>query len=140
MMMTGIIGQMMTPPRLDSLVAAAAQAVMAVRIDVICRRRGIDPVPALVQRLGSAAMARRATHFVDVIGAAWPEPFTLSPPCCRTLSHDELLLGTMIEAAGLDDRRWFDRVCCDLLDDDSRDAAWRGIMLFASGKISLRGT
>ncbi len=111
---------------------------MMTRIDVICRKRGIDPMAVLVQRLGSEARAKRARHLVDVVGAVWPEPFALSPPCCRHLSHDESLLGTLIEAAEIGDRRWFDTAGRDLLNEDARDGLWREMRLFAGPEFSPR--
>lgn len=132
------VASLLAPPRTDSLTQCARDIVVATRIDVICRKRGIDPQSAHIQRLGCEARAKRVRHLVDVVGAVWPEAFALSPPCCGHLSHDEALLGTLIEAAEIRDRRWFDNASRDLLDEDARDGLWREILLFAGTEVSPR--
>ena len=136
--MTARLASLLEAPCTDSLSQCARDIVVATRIDVICRKRGIDPMATLVQRLGSEARAKRIRHLVDVVGAVWPEAFALSPPCCRHLSHDEALLGTLIEAAEVGDRRWFDTVSRDLLNEEARDGLWREMLLFAGPEVSPR--
>lgn len=110
--------------RLDDLDTAGLQIVMATRLRVMCDTRGLDPVPPLSQRLGGIGGALRMLHLVALIARIWPERFTLSPPCCRMLSHDETLLGALAEAAAASDRGRFDRESRDLLSEDIRDQVW----------------
>lgn len=136
--MTVKLARLLAAEPIDGLSQMAREMVMVTRIDVMCRKRGIDPMTALIQRVGSAARAQRARHLIDVVGAAWPEAFALSPPCCRHLSHDESLLGTLIEATEIGDRRWFDTASRDLLNDDARDGLWREMLAFAGPEVSPR--
>ena len=69
---------------------------------------------------------------LEEVGAAWPEPFCVSPPCCPRLSHDEALILDMVRAAGRGDRPGFDRLLSDLLPADARDPLFTSAALFAS--------
>ena len=108
-----------------------ADLIMAVRWKVACLRKGADPIPRLIDRLGRGARAGRAVSIVRLIGAIWPDPFMLSPPCCRRLSFDEALLCDLAAAAAAGDRGGFDRHACDLLNDHARGRLWRELAAFS---------
>jgi len=75
----------------------------------------------LAERLGGL---RTAAHFhllLEEIGAAWPDPFCVSPPCCPMLSHDEATFARMVSAAGQGDRPAFDEELKDLIPADARE-------------------
>jgi hypothetical protein len=55
------------------------------------------------------------------IGAAWPDPVAIAPPCCASLTHDEATLLGMVLAAHRHGRPVFDALLCEMLDTDARD-------------------
>ncbi len=118
---------MMRATRVEDVEPVAMRLVMATRLAVLCQRRDVDPLALLTQRIGCQRAAIGLIHLVAVTGSAWPESFSLSPPCCRTLSHDETLLAAMAEAVAFDDRAAFDRCSRDMIGEDSRDFLWREI-------------
>ncbi|HEV7661713.1 MAG TPA: hypothetical protein VGO55_17875 [Allosphingosinicella sp.] len=63
----------------------------ALRLWMVLTRLGLCPMPAVAGRLASAGAAVRLHILLEEIGAAWPEPFCVAPPCCSRLSHDEAL-------------------------------------------------
>lgn len=103
------------------------RVVMATRLKIICDRRGIDPIPPLTERMGGLAAALRMMHVTGLVATLWPDPFTLSPPCCQSVSHDEALLGNLAEYAAQRDRVRFDCEARDLLNEDARDQLWRDL-------------
>lgn len=125
--MAPTIDWMMRATRVEDVDPAAMRLVMATRLAVLCQRRDVDPLPLLTQRVGCQRAAIGLIHLVAVAGSAWPESFSLSPPCSGTLSHDETLLAAMAEAVLIDDRAAFDRCSCDMIGEDSRDFLWREI-------------
>lgn len=108
-------------PAVRDLPAAPAQAILALRYAILCRRLGQDPLPELERRWGHSAAARRFTVLVEVIGTMWPEPFAVAPPCCQKLSFDEALLADMVTSARIDDRRRFDLQSAEMFGSDARD-------------------
>lgn len=125
--MAPTIDWMMRPTRTEDVEPVAMRLVIATRLAVLCQRRDVDPLPLLTQRMGCQRIAIGLMHLVAVTGSAWPEAFSLSPPCSRTLSHDEALLAAMAEAVTFDDRVAFDRCSRDMIGEDSRDFLWREI-------------
>ena len=92
------LGEARTIEQLDEWQAGL---VVTARMWVVMRKRGVDPAEAMGQRLGSSAAAWHFWLLMEEVGTAWPDPFLVSPPCCRTLNHDEALLVDMIgDAAG----------------------------------------
>ena len=104
-----------TTPELGTMPAAEARIISALRLWVVMNRLGRPPMQPVAERLGSARAAAHLHLLIDEIAAAWPEPFCVSPPCCRRLSHDEATAGAMIAIAGRGDRRGFDRLLEDLV-------------------------
>ena len=134
------LAKLSTPPRLGDLSPLAIRLVMATRIRVSAERQGRPWLAILTARLGSHEDALYAAHLVEVIGAAWPDRFALSPPCCPSLSPDEALLGALAEASEEDDRPGFDREARDLLDGEMRDQLWRELHRLSHGApLTLRG-
>lgn len=112
-------------PLLAELMPTGQRLIAALRLTVLARRREVDPLAVLTERFGCATTGRRALHIIALTGDLWPERFTLSPPCCRSLSHDEALLGALAGHAAQADRPRFDREARDLLNEDARDQLWR---------------
>ncbi len=113
-------------PLVRDLPVDAAQAVLALRYCILCRKSDRDPMPELERRWGNILAARRYRLVVEAIGHVWPDPFAVAPPCCPRLSFDEALLGDIVISAGHGDRVHFDYLTAEMLGSDAR------AMLFAA--------
>jgi hypothetical protein len=103
--------------------------VRALRRWVAAHKSALCPVAAMRAQLGCVRAAAHLHLLLEEVGAAWPEPFSVSPPCCPRLSHDEATLAEMLRLAEYDDRPGFDRLLADLLPGDARDC------LFHSARV-----
>ena len=112
---------------LGALSPEGARVIMALRLKIVCDKRGMDAIPPLSTRMGGISGALRMIHVTALVAALWPDPFALSPPCCRTLSHDEAMLGALAEAAYAGDRARFDDESTDMLSEEARDQLWRDL-------------
>lgn len=119
-------------PAMSDLRPDGARVVGALRRWVAARRSGACPIRAAGEQLGSARAGAHLHLLIEEIGAAWPDPFAVAPPCCPRLSHDEALLADMIALSGRGDRPGFDRLLADLIPGDARDR------LFLSGQVLSR--
>lgn len=108
-------------PALAAVDAAAGRVVAGLRQWVAAHRTGACPLAAGASRLGSRRAGAHLHLLLEEIAAAWPEPFAVSPPCCRRLSHDEALLADMIALGRRADRPGFDRLLADLLPGETRE-------------------
>lgn len=123
-------------PHISDLMPDGARVVGALRRWVAASRSGACPVGAAGARLGSARAGAHLHLLIEEIGAAWPDPFAVAPPCCPRLSHDEAVLADMVALAARGDRPGFDRLLADLLPSDERER------LFLSAAVlsrALRG-
>lgn len=110
------------PPRLADLMPEQAAIVRATRHWVAAQRRaGCCPLAAAASHLGSVQAARALHRLLANVGAAWPEPVAIAPPCCSTLTHDEATMIGMIVAAHRHGRPVFDALLCEMLGTDQRD-------------------
>ena len=112
---------------LGALSPEGARVIMALRLKIVCDKRGMDPIPPLSTQMGGISGALRMIHVTALVATLWPDPFALSPPCCRTLSHDEAMLGALAEAAYAGDRARFDDESSDMLSEEARDQLWRDL-------------
>ena len=119
-------------PELMTLPSAAARVVSALRHLVVASRAGRCPMSALSAKLGCVRGAAHLHLLLEEIGAAWPDPFAVSPPCCARLSHDEALVADMLALAERGKRPGFDRLLADLLPAETRER------LFHSASVLLR--
>ena len=124
-------------PDLRAMTAAEANLAIAVRLWVVMNKLGRCPLQAMIERLGSAPAGGRLHLLLEEIGAAWPEPLCVNPPCCPRLSHDEALVLDMARIARHDDRPGFDRLLSDLLPAEARERLFRSA---ASLATSLNGS
>ena len=108
-------------PTVAELSASQARLLGGLRSWVVASRSGRCPIAAAGARLGSLRAGAHLHLLLEEIGAAWPDPFAVSPPCCPRLSHDEALLARMLELAGIGERPNFDRLLSDLLPGDARE-------------------
>ena len=137
-----LIRQLTEQPLVRELTVEAAQAVLALRYCILCRRSERDPMPELERRWGNILAARRFRLMVEAIGHSWPDPFAVAPPCCPKASFDEALLGAMIGAASRHDRARFDRLTGEMLGGDAREMIFVALENFlrarAPGSLPLR--
>lgn len=115
-----LIRRLTEQPLVRDLPGEAAQAVLALRYCILCRRGGRDPMPELERRWGNILAARRFRLVVEAVGHAWPDAFAVAPPCCPRVSFDEALLAAMIGAVAASDRVRFDRLTSEMLGGDAR--------------------
>ncbi len=116
-------------PTMAEILPDEARIVGALRLWVVANRTGRCPIGAAGERLGGKRAGAHLHLLLEEIGACWPEPFAVSPPCCRRLSHDEALLAQMIGLAGSGHQPAFDRLLCELLPAEARER------LFLSAKV-----
>ena len=119
-------------PDLRALPAWEARVAVTLRLWVVMNKLGRCPLQAMAEKLESHRAAAHLHLMLEEVGAAWPEPFCVSPPCCPRLSHDEALILDMVRAASRGDRPGFDRLLSDLLPADARDPLFTSAALFAS--------
>jgi hypothetical protein len=119
-------------PTFSEIGPDAARVVGALRHWVVAGRGGACPIAAAGARLGSARAGAHLHLLIEEIGAAWPDPFAVAPPCCPRLSHDEAALADMVALAGRGDRPGFDRLLADLIPADERER------LFLSAQVLSR--
>lgn len=115
-----------------------AQAVLALRYCILCRRVARDPTPELERRWGNVLAARRYRVAVEAIGHVWPEAFAVAPPCCPCLSHDEALFAGMVGAAAREDRAHFDWLTAEMLGGDAREMLFVALGNFLRAKAPGR--
>lgn len=108
------------PPLLSHLEGEEVAIVRATRQWVQARGSGC-PLGAAVAVLGSRDAANALHLMLATLGAAWPEPFAVAPPCCARLTHDEATLIGMVLASHRHSRPVFDALLCEMLDQDGRD-------------------
>ena len=110
-----------------ALPPSGAAQMRALRLWVAARKAGQCPMAMLAGRLGSP---RTAAHFhllLEEVGAAWPDAFAVSPPCCPRLSHDEATLADMLAFAAAGDKPGFDRLLGEMLGTDERERLFHGV-------------
>ena len=110
------------PPRLADLLPEEAALVSATRRWVMAQRHGgACPLQAAAGQLGCLQAARSLHLLLAHIGASWPDPVAVAPPCCARLTHDEATLLGMVVAAHRHSRPVFDALTCEMLGADARD-------------------
>lgn len=118
-------------PNLSELAPAQATLLGALRFWVVARKSGRCPVAVAGVRLGSRRAGAHLHLLLEEIGAAWPDPFAVSPPCCRRLSHDETLVAQMFALAIGGDRAGFDRLLSDLLPGEARERLFLSVTVLS---------
>lgn len=119
-------------PDLRELPVHEVRLATALRLWVVMNKLGRCPLQAAGEKLASRRAAAHLHLLLEEVGAAWPDPFCVSPPCCPRLSHDEALILDMIRAAGRGDRPGFDRLLSDLLPVGAREPLFASASMLAS--------
>lgn len=108
------------PADLGSATVFEARLVVALRIAVFAHKSGADPAPHVAARLGSTALSNQLSLVLEAMGQAWPEPFSVSRPCCARLSPDEAMFVGMMRSAMRGNRAAFDRDTREMIGEDAR--------------------
>jgi hypothetical protein len=116
-----LVDQLVRTPDIRDLEAGGARLAAALRLWVMISKLGHCPRQAVGDRLGSARAAAHLHLLLEEIGAAWPDPFCIAPPCCPRLSHDEALALSMVRAAAREDRPAFDRLLEEMIPANMRE-------------------
>lgn len=117
---------------MGALAVHEARLATSLRLWVVLSKLGRCPMSAVADRLGDARAAAHLHLLLEEIGAAWPDPFCVAPPCCPRLSHDEALVIDMIGLGGRGDRPGFDRLLAEMIPADMRER------LFLSASVLSR--
>ncbi len=108
------------PTDLGSASLIEAKLVVALRIAVFAHKSGADPAPHVAARLGSVSLSNQLSLVLEAMGQAWPDPFSVSRPCCGRLSPDETMFVGMLRSAMRGNRASFDRQTREMLGEDAR--------------------
>lgn len=124
------ISRLAATPSLGGLSDGQASLIVTARWWVTLRKRGQDPACTMAERLGSEAAAWQFWLLMEEVGAAWPDPFMVSPPCCRRLSFDEALLLDMLGEASRENRPAFFALVGEMLSLDIAERLYRSARAF----------
>ncbi len=108
-------------PTIAALDELGAHLLKSLRLVGMISRNAPDAGARLLDHWGDASAVRRFLLAAHSIGAVWPEPIAICPPCCGMMTHDEQLLLSLFDAALGCDRPRFDAHAQDLLDQSARD-------------------
>jgi hypothetical protein len=125
-----LVRDIIQPRDVRQLQVAAMHAVMAMRLCVICHNADRDPAADLLQRFGNELAVHRFQVVFEAVGAAWPEPFRVSRPCCPTLSPDESMFANMMVAVANRNRAAFDFETREMLGSDARETLFTVLSAF----------
>lgn len=108
------------PADLGSATVFEARLVVALRIAVFAHKTGADPGAHVAARLGSVPLSNHLSLILEAMGQVWPEPFSVSRPCCGRLSPDEAMFVGMVRSAMRGNRAAFDRQTREMIPEDAR--------------------
>jgi hypothetical protein len=118
------------PPRISDLDPEQAAVVTATRAWVVAQKLERCPIQATADRLGCIQAAKALRLLLLTMGAAWPDPIAVAPPCCPIVTHDEATLIAMVLAACNHSRPVFDALLCEMLPQDARDRLHSAALAF----------
>lgn len=130
-----IIARLAAAPRVEALGPIGARFVHALRLIALHERLGRDPIPELAVRLGSVEIAAKSLIFAQTISASWPENIHVSRFCCRLLSHDEVTIGGLVDAAARRDRAGFEDAVAGLVRPERRHRLWDGALALIAAEM-----
>ncbi|MDM7954828.1 hypothetical protein [Blastomonas sp.] len=108
------------PADLGSATIFEARLLVALRIAVFAHKTGADPAAHVAARLGSVALSNQLSLVLEAMGQVWPEPFSVSRPCCARMSPDESMFVGMVRSAMRGNRAAFDRQTREMIAEDAR--------------------
>lgn len=112
-------------PRIDELSPIAARFVYSLRLIALHERARRDPVPELAARLQNVMAATKSLSLAHAISANWPENIHASRFCCGLLTHDEMTIGMMIQAAEQGDHGGFESQLSGLIRPQRIELLWQ---------------
>lgn len=130
-----IIARLAAPPRVETLGPIGARFVHALRLIALHERLGRDPVPEMAVRLGSVEIAAKSLILAQTISACWPENIHVSRFCCRLLSHDEVTIGALVDAAARRDRGGFEHALTGLVRPERWHRLWDGALALVAAEM-----
>ncbi|MBZ6378510.1 hypothetical protein B5C34_12520 [Pacificimonas flava] len=128
--MAASLAALSSTPDIRTLPCWQHRLVTAFRCGVMASRGRRDAADRIKLLLGSredqnAIRAFRA--LVDQLGQAWPEPFTVNPPCQPLLSYDEMLMLDLASAGASGDSDTFDFLLREMVSPMQRRSLWAAI-------------
>lgn len=123
------------PVDLGSASLFEAKLVVALRIAVFAHKSGEDPGPHVAARLGSTVLSNHLSLVIEAMGQAWPDPFSVSRPCCGRLSPDEAMFVGMVRSAMRGNRAAFDRLTCEMIGEDARTLIYN--LMWQFGRMAM---
>lgn len=130
--------RLQAPTSITTLPALAARFLYSLRLIALYRSAGRDPAAELAVRLESMSAALHALELSGAIQHCWPEPVVVSRFCCDMLSHDELTIGRMIEAAACHDRAECTRQLDGLLRPERIAILWDAAVQLVGAELAGR--
>ncbi|GGB66304.1 hypothetical protein [Blastomonas aquatica] len=121
------------PAELGSATLFEARLVVSLRIAIFAHKTGADPAPHVAARLGSVALSNQLSLVLEAMGQAWPEPFSVSRPCCGRMSPDEAMFVGMLRSAMRGNRAAFDRQTREMIAEDARTLIYN--LMWQIGKM-----
>lgn len=115
-------------PHIAMLGPMGDQFVHALRLIALHQRAQCDPIPELTIMLGSVETAAKALALSETIARCWPETVQVSRFCCQLLTHDEVTIGTLVDAAATRDPTRFERSIEGLTRPDRFHAIWEAVL------------
>ena len=129
------IAALAKPPRVETLGPIGARFVHALRLIALHERLGRDPVPELAVRLGSVEIAAKSLILAQSISACWPEIIHVSRYCCQLLSHDEVTIAALVDAAARRDRGGFEDALAGLVRPERWHRLWDGALALVAAEM-----
>lgn len=130
-----IIAALAAPARAETLGPIGGHFVHALRLIALHERLGRDPVPELAVRLASVEIAAKSLILAQTIAACWPENIHVSRFCCRLLSHDEVTIAALVDAAAARDRSAFEEALAGLVRPERWHRLWDGALALVAAEL-----
>ena len=86
-------------------------------------------------RLGSVEIAAKSLILAQTISACWPENIHVSRFCCRLLSHYEVTIGGLVDAAARRDRHGFEHALAGLVRPERWHRLWDGALALVAAEM-----
>ncbi|MGQ5700440.1 hypothetical protein ACUJ46_00095 [Sandaracinobacteroides sp. A072] len=115
-------------PRVDRIDEEQRLFLKAARMWVMLARAGRSPRAPVRALLGPAASG--FGMMMEMMVAAWPDPFTCHPPCAAALTHDEATLTGLLGGVARGDAAAAHAVLEDLLPAPVRER-----LVFMAGRL-----
>ena len=123
-----LIKDLSAPRRINALHPISARFIYSLRLIALHELAARDPIPELVVRLSSVAVATKTFALAQVISATWPESIQISRFCCSNLSYDEATIGALIDTAARCDRPGFEQAIEGFIRQERHHRLWDAVL------------